>query len=190
MTQIKLSISGKMKSGKDTVADIAKKYLESGPLATLYPVHIVHVAQSVYDVTEWILGYRLIGKKIIKKTPFERKSLQIVGYWGRILFGKDIWLKQSIKKLEKMEGHILVTGVRFPNEVAQLALCGFDSVYVDCPEKLRIRRGANNMQDVTETAFDHLGKEGYVDYVIENDNDFNALTCRTLRVIHAAYNEV
>jgi hypothetical protein len=175
MKPIRLSISGKMKSGKDYFAEVVRGIIENGYLGRGEPVQIVHVAQAVYEATEFLIGYRLFGKKIVKKTPFERRALQLVGTWGRHLFGRDIWLRQAIKKLEKIEGHVMVSGVRFPNEVIQLELAGFKSVYVEASESLRASRGAKYCDDPTETQFDNISKAHFFKYVVTNNNDDQAL---------------
>lgn len=188
MTQIRLSMSGKMKSGKDALAEIIKGYIEVRSSLPAHPVTIVHVAQSVYTVTEILIGYRLFGKKIIKKTAFERKALQLVGAWGRFFFGKDIWLRQAIKALKKIDGHVMVSGVRFPNEVTALKEAGFQSVYVECDEALRLSRGAKHTQDITETAFDCVNREKLFDYIVTNNNSYAHLREEAIRIIRSAYN--
>lgn len=182
MTPIKISISGKMKSGKDTFAEIAKECIYRDLLCK-EKVEIIHIAQSVYEVTEFLIGYRLFGKKIVKKTPFERKALQVVGNWGRKIFGKDLWLNQAVKKLKNKTNDVLVTGVRYPNEVHALNKIGFYSVWIDCPEKLRKQRGANNMNDSTETAFDSVDKKEFFDRVIYNNNSLEAFEMQVCDVI-------
>ena len=182
MMPVKISISGKMKSGKDTFAETSKKYLYSD-WGTTGEVEIIHIAQSVYDVTEILLGYRFFGKKIVKKTPFERKALQLVGNWGRKLFGKDLWLKQAIKKLKNKTNDVFVTRVRYPNAVQALKAIGFFSVWIDCSEELRKRRGANHADDSTERALDSVDKYLFFDAIVLNNDNLEYFEAQAQTII-------
>jgi len=161
MSDIRLAFCGKMKSGKDTAANHLKN-LKGGTT--------IHVFAAGYRFVELLLCYWLVGAKIDpdKKSKFERLMLQWVGHWGRVLFGKDIWLNRTIKMIAKTKGNVFVTGVRYPNEIARLKAIGVQSVWIDRPLPARLQAGAFNLGHETEIALDNF--TGF-DFKIPNDKD-------------------
>lgn len=158
---IRLALCGKMKSGKDTACNHLK---------SLHGGTVIHIFQAGYRWTELLLLYWLVGAKINpdKKTRFERRALQSVGHWGRVLFGKDVWLNKTLKIIAKTKGNVYVTGVRYPNEVERLKEIKVQSVWVERSESDRVLFGATNINHETETALDNFKA---FDFIIPNDRD-------------------
>ena len=174
MNKIRIGLCGKQKSGKDTAANYLKQE---------YGGTIFHIAQGVYNTTELLLGYKFIGKKISmeNKTDFERTCLQRVGEYGRKIFGKDIWLKQAASLLNKLEGNVYITGVRFPNEVEFLQSLGVKCIWIDRSEQARIKDGAFNLYHETETALDNY--DGF-DAVLNNNGSIAGLKLQIQKIIN------
>jgi protein tyrosine phosphatase (PTP) superfamily phosphohydrolase (DUF442 family) len=165
---IRLAFCGKMKSGKDTAARM---------LTILRGGTTIHMFASGYRWTERLLLYPLFGAKIDteNKTKLERLALQWVGYWGRVLFGKDVWIRGTLKMIKNTPGNVYVVGVRYPNEIEKLKQIGVQSVWIERPEADRIAAGAFNLNHETETALD--GYTGF-DYRIPNDKDLGTFRRR------------
>lgn len=158
---LKLAISGKMRSGKDTAVDY---------LIGINGGTSVHIFEAGYRFVEALLFYWVIGHRIDKnnKNRLERLLLQWVGSFGRKYFGKDVWLRQTLKLISKLPGNVFVTGVRFPNEIEKLKELGFTSLHIVRDDDLRSGNDASavNLGHETETGLDAY--TGFY-YVIRNN---------------------
>lgn len=165
---IRLAFCGKMKSGKDTAVNHLK---------SLHGGTVIHMFASGYRFVEWLMLYPIFGCVIDpdNKTKFERLMLQWIGHWGRVLFGKNIWLNRTLKTIAKTKGNVFVTGVRYPNEIKRLKEIEVQSVWVDRPESSRLESGAYNINHETETALDTFKD---FDYKIPNDKDLKTFLRR------------
>jgi len=93
----------------------------------------------------------------------DRKLLQIIGRTGRAL-DKFLWVKYLTRKLQ---GHVVIDDCRFLNEFLVLKLLGFTSVFLKCPDDVRIPRltSQGGLNDISETELEQL--EYYSDFVFD-----------------------
>jgi len=126
---ILIGISGRKRSGKDTIANYLVEHYgfqkvsfadplkaavyALNPIAALSPVDdtaFTPRVQSVVDVYGW---------EYVKDTfPEVRTLLQRMGTEvGREIFGEDFWIHQAIKQINALgNANVVVPDVRFPNE--------------------------------------------------------------------------
>lgn len=160
-----LALLGKAGSGKDTAAEL---------LAEAYGYERLAFADTLKDTAAWIWGNE--GRS-------DREKLQRLGVAVREIDG-DAWVNAALRKLDD-EGHLLknkgsivypgggpyqeypvvVTDVRFPNEVSALLTRGFVTVRVVANRSQRVNRlvAINKLQD--EAQLNHVSETALDDYV-------------------------
>jgi len=145
MKHIVVQLSGKQGSGKSTVARLLRTRLE----ADGYAVVDHSYARVIYLMHDEILG--LIARHARIEVPAKSgELLQLLGTWGRKLFGEDIWVntvKNNVAITQSnydaqedspLKGVVhLISDCRFTNEA-----CAFSGpVYrLECPEETRKAR--------------------------------------------------
>lgn len=143
---MKLAILGKMRSGKDTVANFLKN--EFGG-------QIIKFADPLYEMQKAI--YNIADLPYTENTK-DRKLLQYLGtQWGRETIDSGLWVNLMDKKLSNEltnETNLYCTDCRFPNEAFLLRRHGFHFVRVERSEEDRIAAGASNLDHESETALD------------------------------------
>lgn len=174
--RILLAFSGKMYTGKDTSADIwVKRYLEYAQRmnAMNFPVRgyqrlafadgIKQVCKSVFDLTDEDVNTPEGKKKKLEvygKTV--RELLQGIGEGLRQYISQDIWVIRTITQIDKLlnttDCNILVTDIRYVNELFALKVRGFTTVKL-------IRDTGITDDHPSEKEI----KNEYFDYVIENN---------------------
>ncbi len=136
-----LALGGYAEAGKDSVADYlvekqgwTKEYFSS-------PLEQVLLTINPYIITNGIMYerftdlYNRAGYTGSKKHPEVRRLLQVIGTEvGRNIFGENVWVNLLDRKVAPLleEGqHVVVTGVRFENELAWVKAWGGVSAWVD-----------------------------------------------------------
>lgn len=189
-------VGGQLTSGKDAFADhlvdkhgfkklgmsdtLAEALYVLNPLVNVYPVDIPTEVGAVNSaVTRYQRLVDTIGYVEAKKNPEVRRLLQVLGTEvGRKLLDNDIWVKAARKKISELTaaGHdVVITGIRFPNELAleQQLNEEYDdidaavSVWVDRPSLPKPPADAH-ASEASVTADDFQ-------YVLTNDRDLNGL---------------
>ncbi len=94
-----------------------------------------------------------------------RELMQLTGTnIMRNMFGRDIWVNATLRKIEKLDAHIvLVPDVRFKSEVE--ALANIDNSYV-----IRLERSICSDSHISETELDGYDFEQHGDKVLVIDN--------------------
>lgn len=159
LTVVKIALSGKMRSGKDTVAD----YLEMhhGFLRLAFADKLKEVAMDLFGMT---------GKN--------RALLQAFG-WRMCQIDRAVWVKHVLDKIP-LARSVVVSDLRFPIEYNALRALGFCMVRIEVDSEtqmFRVMQSEHNMptedvnallKDVSEIALD----EGFEwDYVINGGAD-------------------
>lgn len=152
-----LLISGKMGSGKTTLAEaVREEWLKKKRRA----VCLVNFADALYDMHNYCRDYLL--ENGIETEKKDRKLLQWLGTeWGRAK-SENIWVDIVRNKIEKLKSVSPVTPLfiigdcRFPNELAGFP--GAVTVRLNCPRevrKMRCSRWSDSGEaHLSETALD------------------------------------
>lgn len=138
-------IGGYATSGKDAVANILveelgwyKTYMSRAlekALLTLDPYIPVDLIQNTFiRYTEWHFS---VGYDESKKNPEVRRLLQSLGTEvGRDMFDQDVWLNlvcDDVTNKMKAEKNVVVTGIRYPNELLRFETLGALSLWIERP---------------------------------------------------------
>jgi hypothetical protein len=72
-----------------------------------------------------------IGYVEAKTNPEVRRFLQVLGTdFGRNMVDPNVWVTMFEKEIRDTPGDVVITGLRFPNEVDLITLMGGDTWYV------------------------------------------------------------
>lgn len=183
MKSVKIALFGKMRSGKNTVADLLKEKA---------------------DFKEYSFGSG-IGE-IIKKyypTAFEggkpRQHYQHIGQSLREL-DADVWINYTLSQIEKetrladrlgVPSFIVITDGRQVNEARRLREDGYLIVKVECDEAERLNRigEASDAFDVSQLNHETELQVDYInaDYTIKNNGTLEELEQQVTILITLAY---
>jgi hypothetical protein len=156
-----VGISGKKRSGKDTMADM---FVEKGFERHAFAEPIKGAAKMIFNLTD----EQVDGERKEDLDPYwERTPREIMQHFGtdafRETYGEDVWVDSFIQRLRlRLPSHAVVKDVRFPNEVTGLQeRAGADVIRIDASERLD-----SDDDHASETALD--GYEGF-DRTIRNN---------------------
>jgi hypothetical protein len=202
MTGNLIGISGKLRSGKDTVADyLVQKYgwvklgmsdplndalIKLDPLILVPDDSVVPRGYWRYQEIVTILEKHFPGDSYTqaKTIPEVRRLLQMLGTEiGRNMFGENVWVDLAADKIQRLrhEGKdVIITGIRFPNESLLIERLGGIRVLVERPGLANTDFSSH----ASEVSLDHDA----VDLVIHNSSDLDHLyeAVDRLMVIHNA----
>lgn len=171
MNPVKIAITGRMRSGKDTVACILQE--ETSFTVYRFADGITDIIQQ-YFPEDWKLGK-------------PREHYQVIGQSLRQL-DENVWVKALHRK--RQYGHLfcneLITDLRQPNEVKYCIDHGFKIIKVVADEEIRKQRafhaGDNwedsQLQHPTELAVDCI----VPDYQIQNNGTMDELVEKVIAV--------
>lgn len=142
-----IGLGGLLRSGKDTFADYLVdnhgyvKLNMSEPLheamLTLNP--IVHpespIAAGVVQVRRYSEWVDSVGYTEAKKKPEVRRLLQVLGTEiGRKMFDENVWVDLAGKRIDELRADgkpVVITGLRYPNEIEMIRARKGRSIWVD-----------------------------------------------------------
>lgn len=176
-----IGVSGKKRSGKDTLAATLvenfgfARYAFADPLKELALdvnplVYRGVVRPSGYDEIQTAQADRLapvierIGWERAKERPEVRRILQALGVGVREL-DEDFWVRTTMTRALAEDQPVVITDVRFPNEVEAIRDAGGHIVRVTRPGM------THDDTHISETALDDLEP----DTLIENDGTLEDL---------------
>lgn len=183
-----IGISGKFRSGKDTVALMVSEYFQNKKLET----ERIAFADSVREVVEIISGKK---RQIVDDTTFSVPVLDFtiddkntyLEEWGLTIgemlqkvgtdamrdnFDKDVWVKSAFNKMKDEKTVYLISDVRFPNEAERIKEEGGWLIRIE-GDPLNVRDNVKRSQKhESETALDEYKD---FDIVITNDGTLEDL---------------
>jgi hypothetical protein len=178
-----IGITGKKRSGKDTFA--ARLIEEHGFTQVRFadPLRAMLKAQNpIVDFIEWgteqspeeVRLTDVLGPEddweVAKELPEVRRLMQALGTEaGRDILGTNIWVNTALKMVEAIDGPVVITDARFPNEA---------ELVTDIGTLVRITRpslGVSTDLHPSETALD--------DWWV--DPDFDVVNDGTIADLHA-----
>jgi hypothetical protein len=164
ITGARIGLAGKIRSGKDTVADY---------LGDKYKFKAFAFANGIKQVCCMLDLEPTDGRK-------PRALYQGIGQDVR-KYDPDVWVNYLFKRVNQLdpETNIVVTDVRQPNEVNALREKGFVIIKVEADEEIRLERARvkddyftlEDLNHETETAVDTLD----VDFTLFNNLGFEDL---------------
>jgi len=169
------AISGKCGSGKSTVGRIISSRL--GLLEVAF-------ADNLKKVVEIITGeYPHDKTKLVKNLDMTNgQLLQCVGETMRTI-DKDIWIKSLIVNSTGSDTSVVITDLRYPNELHALQEAFPDelvTIRVNRPDSQRAKfTGNRDPNHPSETGLD----SATFDYTIENDADYQDLLKKVTEII-------
>ena len=156
-----VGISGKKRSGKDTMADM---FVEKGFERHAFADPIKKAGKIIFNLSD----EQVDGDRKEEMDPYwERTPREIMQHFGtdafRETYGEEIWVDSLIQRLRlRLPSHAVVKDVRFPNEVEGLQeRAGADVIRIDASERLD-----HDDDHASETALD--GYDGF-DRTIRNN---------------------
>lgn len=189
MREVKIGLSGKIRSGKTTIADYATEK---------YGTVQFEFGKALKDSFHRTYPH-------IQKHPKPRKGYQHFGQLHRAVYGDDYWVNKCLDEIERIEeaaaGYntaipdhegntpvVLVPPVQFipmiidvrqPNEFEMCTEEGFVTIKVEAPIDLRIQRARDAGDNFTEEDL-NFESEAYIDqaeadYVIVNTGSIEDL---------------
>jgi hypothetical protein len=175
-----IGLNGRMQSGKDTVATIlAENFnnIQRGAFAR----KLKQSGASALDIsTEQLEDLKLNGTIIISGSDWthEISGRQYLQYYGteahRDVFGDDFWVEQVLDK-PVTDGHILVvTDMRFPNEISGVLDRGGIAV--------KIRRAEADNKPILHPSEQTLPDEQF-DYFLDNNGSMAELHENVFRMV-------
>lgn len=188
---VKIALMGKMRSGKDTVAEMIEQEIRYE-----MPCERYAFADGIKDI---LLDYFLEDViELDKQGKKPRHYLQHIGQEFRKL-NEGVWigyLDKAIKAnahIHKEIGYpdrcVVITDVRQPNEHFYVKNLGYHIIKIVADDETRIKRmeELNQIDDSTTEEMQHE-TEKYIDslshdYVIYNDGSLESLKWRVKRVL-------
>ena len=166
-----ICISGHARNGKDTVAEILRKYLWGSGKRVL----ILHYADLLKFMCRQLFHWN--GEKDERG----RHLLQYVGTDIVRAQQPDFWVDFVIQELALFRNHwdyVLIPDTRFPNEIERLKEAGYSATHLRVERKgFSSSLTEEQKQHASETALDDTAP----DYVIENDGTMVELVSKILR---------
>lgn len=165
-----IGIAGYKGSGKDAMGQVLTDSFGWDKMSFAQPIKdLIH---HTFGIDKNILSGDG-GERVFRELPLPdwynltpRELLQKIGMSFRDNVHKDVWVRILENKVKKHDNHVVVTDVRFPNEVDMINKNGF-CVAVKRP-------GCNGDGHVSEHALDnHIFK-----YVFNNDGSEEALQAK------------
>lgn len=148
MTALVIGMGGKLRAGKDAVADRLvevhgfKKLGMSDVLneAMLLIDPIVHPTGHIVGTVQPLRYSEIVeryGYVEAKTRPEVRRLLQKLGTEvGRNMLGENVWVNALARKIDDhlyADQSVVVTGIRFPNELAMIRQFAGEGLWVDRP---------------------------------------------------------
>lgn len=173
ITHSLIGITGKKRSGKDTVGDYLKEQFGYSSYAFADPVK--QTAQVMFGLTNDEMDNDN-KEAVIKRWGFSyRQMLQIIGTdCGRNMFRDDIWILRAQDELDKIKtqaicnrqnkNYVVVTDCRFNNEAELIKNNGGIVICIE-------RDTEYNDTHSSESGVDNR----YIDYHVKNDGTIDEL---------------
>ena len=158
-----IGLGGKLRAGKDAVGDYLEEkhdfvklgmsdalneaLLKLNPWIPKEPLGPV-VGTTVTSYERYQTLHDAVGYVEAKKNPEVRRLLQVLGTEvGRDMIDPDVWVNIAEKKIREHWANgksVVITAMRFPNEIEMLQRMGGFSVWVERPEAERLSNGLEN----------------------------------------------
>lgn len=168
---MKIALVGRMRSGKDTVADLIDAHLEM-----CYPEY-TDVQRIAFGDKMKQLFSLAHGRPFNKKT--DRRLIQNFGQGARHMLGDDVWIKPVEYQLEKRDGNhqvTIVTDARQQNEILAMKAKGAHLIFIDTTLEAQLQRMETKGESISPLELGHSTEDvgrfrDHCDYYIYNGKD-------------------
>lgn len=190
MSTLIVGVSGKKRHGKNTASEVLARDLGFTEVAFGDALkQAVYILDPILWSWRWLLRtlagrpmrvrelVDAVGWEAAKEVPEVRRLLQKMGTEvGREILGEDIWVRTALAKAAAIDGPVVITDVRFRNEV--------DAVRAAGGMLLRVNRPSVVSTDThpSETALDDYDE---FDAVLVNDGSVADLQAAAAEVVRA-----
>ena len=194
-----IGLGGKLRAGKDEVANyLAEQHdyvtmgmsdalndalLKLNPWIPLLEPLTLDNGATVTGTLRYGSLHSLVGYVEAKKNPEVRRLLQALGTEvGRDMIDPEVWVRIAQRRITELleSGHnVVITAVRFPNELEMIHRLGGTTVWIDRPDEAR---GAS--QEQSSHASETSVSLGDFDHAIRNDGTLANLRTRTENLVN------
>lgn len=173
--EVKIALCGKLRSGKDTVADLL--------------VEDFKFTNFAFSEGIWKVG-KLVFPNDFNGTEKPRKLLQEIGQKLRMV-DENIWVYYTLNQIEEVSpSRVVISDMRQPNEFNALKEDGFFIIRINASEEVRLERSQRagdhftieNLQHETESFIDGFD----VDFEIDNNGTVDELKAQTVNAFNEA----
>lgn len=167
MTKELIGIGGRLAAGKDVVANFYRGQLGFTVIGFSDILHSMLMKLDPIVMTDAthkeLLTYTQVVKARgfvkAKEIPEVRRLQQVFGTEiGRQMIHEDIWVDLTAERITKLQDagkKVVLTGVRYPNEVAMVRRLGGETLWIDRPDFGQPSDHATE-NSVNQDDFDHL----------------------------------
>lgn len=178
-----LGLGGKLRSGKDTVADylvheygFVKIGMSDAVNEAMKLINPIVSADEGY-IERYAALVERVGYAAAKENPEVRRLLQKLGTEvGRHMMGQNVWVDIAERKIREQWAQgkpVALTGMRFPNEIAMIRNLGGLNVYVERPSlEISTTQPAERVTAALDAAIhasENSVKQEDFSYEIQND---------------------
>lgn len=188
MPSLLFGLGGYAGVGKDAFADALVEFNDFNKQFMSSPLR-----QALLTVDPWILGedklyYRYSAYEEIvksyeaaKRNPEVRRLLQVLGTEvGRNMFGQNVWvdlLDNEVKKLRANDISVVVTGIRYRNELDWVLDNGGHSIWIERP----------GVEPVNSHSSDNTLSMGDFDIMVSNEGTLGELADSASALVRALH---
>ncbi len=181
-----LGISGKLGSGKDTVAEMIIRHSPEVWKQTAFAKKLKQIvsilAQVPYETT---LNQAGKNHMVDEFDLTVGEMLQQIGTNVLRGWNENVWIKSLLLELKSEVGtNWLITDARFPNEADFLKNNGSFIIRVNRPVNPVAEASGRDLNHPSETALDDYA---HFDYVIENDGTLEDLEVKVINMLSVLY---
>lgn len=178
-----IGLGGKLRAGKDAVGDYLEEHHGYTKLGMSDALNEALLALNPYiplvELGGQSVRYRDLHDRVgyveAKKHPEVRRLLQILGTEvGREMIDPDVWVNIAVRRITELRQAgvpVVITAVRFPNEVEMIRRLGGTTVWIERPTEARTDAQGDILTHASETSV----SEELFDTVIHNDSTLDRL---------------
>ena len=171
-----IGIAGYKGSGKDTAGSVLVDTYGWDKMSFAAPIK--DLTANIFNLDRLMLEGNTSEARYVREMPLPnvfgktpRYLLQVIGTGFRDLIHPDVWVKIVETNYLNHDNHVVITDVRFPNEVEMISKYGF---------VVGIKRpGFNGDQHISERALDNVALR----YIVNNDGTMQDLKNNMNRLV-------
>lgn len=187
VTKLKIAISGKARSGKNTLAEQIIEILEQDCKTFAFADPVKEIVMIMFPTSnpEHLWGPSEFRSTLLPGTEFSYRDLLLeLGALGR-RYCQNAWINATMSIVDKYlfdHNNAIISDVRFLNELQAVKENGFYTIRIIRPEN------SYNIDDISEKDLDDV-PDGEFDFVLVNDGSLEELNTKTRDLLHSIRNK-